>query len=236
MTTKQRSPKPERIKVALFDLDHTLLPIDSDHGWGAYTTELGWTDAVDFTRRNDEFFAQYKAGALDIDAYVRFATEAIRLQGASKSIAARAGYTSAIRQKHLKIEALELVQRHRAAGDRLAVVTATNEFVTRPLADLFGIQDLIAVRLERDAATGWITGAIEGTPSVRGGKVTRVEQWLAEAGFDWSDVESTFYSDSVSDLPLLEKVDHPIATNPDDRLRDIARERGWPVLDLFKKI
>ena len=87
MTTKTLSPEPDRIKFALFDLDHTLLPIDSDHGWGAYTTELGWTDAVDFTRRNDEFFAQYKAGALDIDAYVRFATEAIRLQGASNPIA-----------------------------------------------------------------------------------------------------------------------------------------------------
>ncbi len=236
MTIDDKPATPARIKVALFDLDHTLLPIDSDHGWGTYTTELGWTDAAEFTRRNDEFFAQYKAGALDIDAYVRFATEAIRRQGASKSIAAREGYTSAIREKHLKTAALDLVRRHRAAGDRLAVVTATNDFVTRPLADLFGIDDLIAVRLERDAATGWITGAIEGTPSVRAGKVTRVGQWLADAGLGWDDVESTFYSDSVGDLPLLEKVDHPVATNPDDALRGIAHRRGWPVLDLFEKI
>ena len=236
MTTRESANRNQRIKVTLFDLDHTLLPIDSDHSWGSYTTDLGWTDAAAFTRRNDEFFAQYKAGTLDIDAYVRFATEAIRRQGASKSIAARAGYTSAIRQKHLKNEALELVARHRAAGDRLAIVTATNEFITRPLADLFGIEDLIAVRLARDAATGWITGAIDGTPSVRAGKVTRVEQWLREAGLDWDAVESTFYSDSAGDLPLLEKVDHPVATNPDDALRSIARERGWPVLDLFEKI
>lgn len=236
MTSNEKQPPHARIKVTLFDLDYTLLPIDSDHGWGVYTTELGWTDAADFTRRNDEFFAQYKAGTLDIDAYVRFATEAIRLQGASKSIAARAGYTNAIQQKHLKNEALELVRRHRVAGDRLVVVTATNEFVTRPLADLFGIEDLIAVRLQRDPATGWITGAIDGVPSVRAGKVARVERWLVEAGLDWTSAETTFYSDSVGDLPLLEKVDHPVATNPDDILRSIARERGWPVLDLFEKL
>ncbi len=232
----QKTQGSPRIKVALFDLDHTLLPIDSDHGWGVWTTELGWTDAASFARRNDEFFAQYKAGTLDIDAYVRFATDAIRQQGAANSIAARAGYTSAIRQKHLKNEALALVQRHRAAGDRLAIVTATNDFVTRPLADLFGIRDLIAVRLQHDARTGWITGAIDGVPSVRAGKVTRVEQWLAESGLDWGAVDTTFYSDSAGDLPLLEKVDHPVATNPDDALRCIARTRGWPVLDLFEKI
>ena len=225
----------DRTKLTLFDLDHTLLPIDSDHSWGVYTTEIGWTDAAEFGRRNDEFFAHYKAGTLDIHDYVRFATEAIRRRGATESIAARDRYTRALVQKHLKKPALELVRRHREAGDLIAIVTATNEFVTRPLADAFGIEELIAVELARDA-DGWITGEIKGTPSAREGKVTRVEQWLAGKGLSWDTVESTFYSDSMGDLPLLEKVDHPVATNPDDRLRPLAAERGWPVLDLFEKI
>lgn len=227
--------KPQKLRVALFDLDHTLLPIDSDHSWGVYTTEIGWTDTADFARRNDEFFAHYKAGTLDIAAYVRFATEAIRLRGATDSIAARDRYTSEIVQKHIKNPALELVRRHRDAGDLVVIVTATNEFVTRPLADAFGVEELIAVELERDAA-GWITGEIKGVASMREGKVVRVEQWLQQRGLGWDEVETTFYSDSFGDLPLLEKVDHPVATNPDERLRAVALERGWPVLDLFEKI
>lgn len=227
--------KKTATRVALFDLDHTLLPIDSDYEWGVYTTEIGWTDAAEFARRNDEFFAHYKAGTLDIHEYVRFATDAMRQRGATDSIAARHCYTSAIVKKHLKKPALDLVRRHRDAGDLVVIVTATNEFVTRPLADAFGVEELIAVELERDAA-GWITGEIRGVPSAREGKVVRVEQWLEARGLGWDQVETTFYSDSFGDLPLLEKVDHPVATNPDERLRAVALERGWRVLDLFEKI
>ena len=111
---------------------------------------------------------------------------------------------------------------------------ATNELVTRPIAAAFGVPELIAVELERDAS-GWITGEIAGTPSARDGKVVRATQWLAARGWDWLDVETTFYSDSTNDLPLLERVDHPVATNPDARLRTLALERGWRILDLFEK-
>jgi HAD superfamily hydrolase (TIGR01490 family) len=133
----------------------------------------------------------------------------------------------------MKAQALELVRRHQQQGDLVAIVTATNELVTRPIARAFGVPELIAVELERDG-DGWITGEIAGVPSMREGKVVRVEQWLAQRGLDWLDVETTFYSDSLNDLPLLEQVDHPVATNPDARLRPIALERGWRILDLFQ--
>lgn len=219
-------------KIALFDLDHTLIPIDSDYEWGEFTISLGWCDATEFKRRNTEFFEQYRAGTLDIHDYVRFATQAIREQGATKSIAGHARFMEAVVQKNIKKPALELVRGHQRAGDELVIVTATNEFVTRPIADAFGVKELIAVELERDAQ-GWVTGEIKGTPSAREGKVTRVEQWLADRGLGWNDVETTFYTDSMNDLALLEKASHPVATNPDARLRALAEDRGWRILDLF---
>jgi len=222
-------PKP---RVALFDLDHTLLPIDSDYEWGVFTQTIGWCDPVVFKRRNDEFYEHYKAGTLDVHDYVRFATEAIRQRGATESIAARDRYMRAVIEPAIQSQALALVRGHQAAGERVAIVTATNEFVTEPIARAFGVDELIAVQLER-GPDGWITGEIAGTPSMREGKVVRVESWLAARGLDWASAETTFYSDSMNDLPLLEKVDHPVATNPDARLRQIAAERGWRILDLF---
>ena len=220
------------IHLALFDLDHTLIPIDSDYEWGEFTIALGWCDATDFKRRNAEFFEHYRAGTLDIHDYVRFATQAIRTQGTANSIAAHARFMRDVVQKVIKAQALELVDRHRAAGDELVIVTATNEFVTRPIADAFGVSELIAVELERDA-DGNLTGEIQGTPSAREGKVARMEQWLAARGLGWDDVHSTFYTDSMNDLALLQKVNDPVATNPDPRLRALAQERGWRILDLF---
>lgn len=229
------------MKLTLFDLDHTLLPIDSDYSWGVFTTVIGWTDPDVFQRQNDLFYTQYKAGTLDIAEYVRFATDAIRTRGATQSIAAHADFMRTVIEKELKPVALELVKRHQDAGDTVVIVTATNEFVTRPIAQALGVSELIAVELEREqatpvnAGTGWFTGAIKGVPSAREGKVTRVTQWLAERRLDWNQVETRFYTDSINDLTLLEKVDFPVATNPDDRLRALAVARGWPVLDLFPK-
>ena len=226
------------MKLALFDLDHTLIPIDSDYSWGAFTTTIGWTDPVAFAKRNDEFFAHYKAGTLDIHDYVRFATDGIRQQGATNSIAAHAGFMGSVIAPAIKKVATSLVQAHIDAGDTVIIITATNEFVTRPIADAFGVKELIAVELERDevpGGTGWITGEIKGVPSAREGKVTRMEQWLVQHQLGWADVESTFYTDSINDLALMEKVTHPVATNPDDRLRAIAAGRGWRILDLFPK-
>jgi HAD superfamily hydrolase (TIGR01490 family) len=223
-------------RIALFDLDHTLIPIDSDYAWGEFTIHRGWVDPVEFKRQNDAFYAHYKAGTLDVHAYVQFATQAIRRQGATNSIAAHADFMRASVEKAIQPQALELVRQHQAAGDIVAIVTATNEFVTRPIAQAFGVDELIAVELERepsDDGAGWFTGAIRGVPSFREGKVVRVEAWLQERGLDWDTVHTTFYSDSMNDLPLLEKATVPVATNPDERLRALAVSRGWRILDLF---
>ena len=224
------------MKLALFDLDHTLLPLDSDYSWGVFTTTLGWTDPVEFNRRNDEYYAHYKAGTLDIRDYIRFSTQAIRQMGAIKSEAAHLDFMRTVIEPALKVQALDLVRMHQSEGDQLVIITATNEFVTRPIAKAFGVDNLIAVELEREASSstaGWITGEIKGVPSFREGKVTRIEAWLAARQLRLADVESTFYTDSINDLSLMENVTHPVATNPDDRLRAIAVDRGWRILDLF---
>ena len=218
------------MKLALFDLDHTLLPIDSDYSWGVYTTDIGWTDNDHFRHRNDEFYAHYQAGTLDIHDYVWFSTEATRLRGPQVAAQAHADFMATRVVPQITPQALDLIRSHQ--GEQVIIVTATNEFITRPIATALGVPELIAVELERDAS-GWITGAIKGTPSFREGKVTRVNQWLAERHLAWDDVEVTFYSDSINDLALLEKATHPVATNPDPRLRTLATERGWRILDLF---
>ncbi len=221
------------MNLALFDLDGTLLPIDSDHAFGEFLIDLGWADAEAYRRRNDAFYEQYKAERLDIDDYVDFATAPWRGRDPRELAAASQRFVDEIVRPALRPEALELVQRHRAQGDRLAVVTATNAFITRPIAELFGVPDLIATELQRDAA-GRVTGAIRGTPAFREGKVRRVEQWLQQAGHGWDDLgRSVFYSDSTNDLPLLERVSDPVATNPGPALERVARERGWPILNLF---
>ncbi len=221
-----------RPRLTLFDLDHTLLPLDSDYEWGEFTIRIGWTDPVEFARRNAEFYAHYQAGTLDVRDYVRFATEALRQRGAQEAQAAHARFMREVIAPAIRPEALQLVRQHQQAGDRVLIITATNEFVTRPIAQALGVPGILAMQLARDAS-GWYTGEIEGTPTMREGKVRRMEQWLAEQRLAWSDVESTFYSDSMNDVPLLEKVNHPVATNPDPRLRTLASERGWRILDLF---
>jgi HAD superfamily hydrolase (TIGR01490 family) len=222
------------MKLALFDLDHTLLPIDSDYSWGQFTHTLGWVDAHEFTRQNDEFYAHYQAGTLDIHEYVRFATKAFRERPLQEALVAREKFMHEVVLPAIRSQSLDLLKKHRAAGDQLMIITATNEFVTRPIATALGVEELIAVELERDAL-GHYTGEIRGIASMRDGKVKRLEEWLSRRGLDWGSVETTFYSDSRNDLPLLERVNHPIATNPDSYLRDVATQRGWPILDLFSK-
>lgn len=219
-------------KLALFDLDHTLIPFDSDYEWNEFTIALGWRDGDAFRQSNEAFFAQYRDGTLNIHDYVRFATQAIRDKGATESIAAHARFMEAVVLKGIQKPALDLVQSHQKVGDMVVIVTATNEFVTRPIAGAFGVKELIAIELARNAQ-GEFTGDILGTPSFREGKVTRVESWLAARNLGWQDVETTFYSDSMNDLPLLEIATHPVATNPDVRLRQLATDRGWRILNLF---
>ncbi|MBA3598452.1 MAG: HAD family hydrolase [Methylibium sp.] len=221
------------MNLALFDLDHTLLPLDSDHAWGEFVVTLGWADAATQRLANDAFYAAYQDGTLDIAEYVEFATRPWRERPGAEQAAAHARFMREIISPALRPEALALVKEHRARGDMLAIVTATNEFVTRPIAAAFEVETLIAVELERDAA-GAVTGRIRGVPSFREGKTARVEQWLAQTGRRVQDFERvSFYSDSTNDLPLLELATHPVATNPSPALEAIARERGWPLLNLF---
>ena len=221
------------MNLTLFDLDGTLLATDSDHAFGEFMVRLGWAGGAEHQRRNDEFYAQYLAERLDIDAYVDFATAPWRGRDRAEVAAASRRFIEEIARPAVHDTALELVRRHREDGDVIAIVTATNEFVTRPIAELFGIGELIATELERDAQ-GCVTGRIRGTPSFREGKITRVHQWLQARGQDWHQFERTvFYSDSINDLPLLERVSDPVATNPGPALERIALERGWPVVRLF---
>ena len=220
-------------KLCLFDLDDTLLPLDSDHAWGEFVVRLGWVDAADFRRRNDAFYEQYQAGQLDIHAYIAFASAPLRVRDATTLAAAQARFMREVIAPRILPPALELVRRHQAQGDLVALVTATNDFVTAPIAGAFGIEHLIAVRLARDEG-GTITGAIRGTPSYREGKVVRVGQWLQELGCDWHDfADISVYSDSLNDLPLLERAHHPVATNPTPALAALALERHWRILRLF---
>ncbi|HNW62991.1 MAG TPA: HAD family hydrolase [Piscinibacter sp.] len=222
------------MNLCLFDLDDTLIPLDSDHAWGEFVIRLGWVEEATFRRRNDAFYAQYKAGRLDIHAYVAFATEPLRERGPAAAAAAHAQFMREVIEPALRPQALTLVREHQARGDRIALVTATNDFVTGPIARAFGIDALIAVRLEQGPG-GTITGRIAGTPSYREGKVVRVSQWLAEGGHDWGDFKRiSVYSDSPNDLPLLERATDPVATNPTPALETVARERGWRILRLFE--
>jgi len=222
------------MNLALFDLDGTLLPGDSDHAFGEFMVALGWADGQAWRARNDDFLADYQAGRLDLAAYVDFTTSAWRERDPAQLLAVRERYLREVIGPQMRAPAIDLVRRHRDAGDLLAIVTATNEFVTAPIAAAFGVEHLIAVRLERDAR-GRVSGRVQGVPSFREGKVRRVHDWLAGLGLSWDGCERvSFYSDSTNDLPLLEAASDPVATNPTPALAAIAHERGWRTLRLFE--
>ena len=221
------------MNLCLFDLDETLLPLDSDHAWGDFVVRQGWVEPIEFARRNDAFFAQYKAGTLDIHEYIEFATRPWRDRPAKEMQAAHVRFMQEAIIPAIRPAALQLVQRHQAQGDLVAIVTATNEFVTEPIGRAFGVDYLLAVLLEKGPA-GNITGRIEGTPSFREGKTVRTQQWLEGLGHRLQDFERiSVYSDSANDLPLLELASDPVATNPSPPLEAVARERGWRILQLF---
>jgi len=222
------------MKLALFDLDGTLLPNDSDHAFGEFMCAIGWTDGAAWRARNEQFYQQYQAGTLVLAEYVDFATSAWRSRPAAEAEAARARFMAEVIGPCIRPSALARVRAHQAAGDLVAVVTATNEFVTRPIATAFGVETLLAVELARDAQGG-VTGQVQGVPTFREGKVARVDTWLAAQGRALADFDDVlFYSDSTNDLPLLERVRTPVATNPTPALEAIARERGWRILKLFE--
>jgi HAD superfamily hydrolase (TIGR01490 family) len=220
-------------RLALFDLDGTLIPTDSDHAFGELVVALGWADAETHRRQNDSFYADYLAGTLNIQHYTDFATAPWRQRSALELEQAVARFVRDSMQPLVRTAALQLVRQHQQAGDLVAIVTATNDFVARPVAALFGVDALIATVLQRDVQ-GRVTGLIEGVPCFREGKISRVNSWLSAQSLSLAEFAQThFYSDSINDLPLLEQVTHPVATNPGPALERIAHARGWPVLKLF---
>jgi len=195
--------------------------------------DIGWADGAAWRERNDIFFAQYQAGELDLTAYVDFSTSVWRSRPLEQALQAREQFMREVMAPAMRDNARALVREHQDRGDLVAIVTATNEFVTAPIAQAFGVQHLIAVELEKDEA-GHFQGVIRGVPSFQGGKITRVEQWLSTLGHALQDFEQVhFYSDSINDLPLLERVSHPVATNPTPALEQVARARDWRILNLF---
>lgn len=219
--------------LALFDLDHTLLPLDSDYEWGRYLVRRGVVETVAFEARNAAFFVQYQAGTLDPVEYLEFALGTLAKFSRAERAALRADYMAEVIMPALLPQAHALVARHQDAGDLVAIVTATNRFVTAPIAAAFGIDHLLAAEPELDAQ-GDITGRLVGVPTSGAGKVVHTERWLATMDRKLTDFErSTFYSDSHNDLPLMSLVTHPVATNPNTILTAHAKANGWSILELF---
>lgn len=214
--------------LAIFDLDQTLLAGDSDHAWGEFLVERGFVDGTAYRAANDRFFADYRAGTLDIFEFLAFALAPLaRLDDATLERLRTEFLESRIRPM-IAPGAPALLERHRERGDTLVIVTSTNRFITAPIAHLLGVADLIAT--EPETRAGRYTGRPAGTPCYREGKVTRLEDWMRARG---ESLEGSWcYSDSHNDLPLLERAAHPVAVDPDDALRREALARGWPVISL----
>ncbi|OZI77775.1 HAD family hydrolase [Bordetella genomosp. 12] len=220
-------------RLALFDLDHTLLPLDSDYQWADYLARTGRAgDPEQARRRNDDLMERYNQGELTAEQAAEFMLGLLAAHSPVDLAAWHEAFMAEVIRPAMQARPLALVAEHLAAGDLCAVVTATNSFVTAPIARAFGIPHLIAT--DAEYRHGRYTGRIDGTPSFKAGKVLRVNQWLAAQQLSLSDfAESFFYSDSTNDIPLLEVVTRPIATNPSPSLRQTALERGWQVLDMF---
>jgi HAD superfamily hydrolase (TIGR01490 family) len=219
--------------LALFDLDHTLLPIDSDFEWGQFLVRVGAVDGNAYQRRNEEFFAQYQQGVLDPVEYLEFALGTLAGFAPEALDDLYARYLEEVIEPAIRPQARALVQRHLDAGDLVAIITATNHYITAPIARIFGVEHHIAAMPEYDA-DGRLTGRLAGTPTSGPGKVVHMHAWLEELGHSFGSFErSYFYSDSHNDIPLLSVVSHPVATNPSAALASHAHAQGWPLLHLF---
>ena len=221
------------MNLALFDLDHTLLPIDSDNEWGNFLVRTGLIDGTSYTRRNADFYEQYKAGTLDAVEYLEFVLGTLSRFPRQQLDQLHLQYMDEVIKPAILPSVLALLQQHRDAGDLVAIVTATNHFIAKPIAEALGVEHLIAAMPELDDA-GNITGRIDGTPTLGAGKLTHTHAWLEKLGKKMGDFERTyFYSDSHNDIPLMSVVTHPIATNPNAALSAHASLHGWPSLHLF---
>jgi len=216
------------VKLALFDLDYTLLEGDSDVAWAQFLIEEGVLHPEEYHAKNLWFAERYKDGTLDIHEFLDFQLAPLARHPRARLDAWHQGFMQRKIRPIIRERAVELIASH--AGALLAIVTATNRFITRPIADELGIEHLIATDIEE--VDGNFTGKPRGTPCFREGKIERVREWLAARGAGLGDFESWFYSDSLNDMPLLEKVNHPVAVDPDPTLLAHAKERGWPVISL----
>lgn len=214
--------------IALFDLDHTLLDGDSDYLWGEFLCDRGVVDRDWYRAENARYYRAYREGRLDIHEFLNFGLDPLTRHPLETLHRWREDFVRDCILPIIPADARALLDRHRQQGHRLAIVTATNRFVTAPIAAELGVANLLAT--EPEFRDGRYTGRVKGTPCFREGKIRHVEAWLAGQNADWAD--SWFYSDSHNDLPLLERVRYPVAVNPDPQLAGIARERGWPVKSL----
>ena len=216
------------MSLAIFDLDNTLLGIDSDHAWGEFLLEQGAVDPVSYRAANERFMRDYDAGTLDIHAFLEVALKPLADNTPEQLAAWHQQFMASKIEPNILTKGEELLARHRTHGDTLLIITATNRFITGPIAERLGVDHLIAV--EPEILDGRYTGRVSGTPSYREGKVERLDAWLADKELTLDD--AWFYSDSHNDLPLLEQVDHPVAVDPDDTLREIAQARNWRIMSL----
>ncbi|PLY17227.1 MAG: HAD-IB family hydrolase [Sedimenticola sp.] len=214
--------------LAIFDLDNTLLADDSDYLWGVYLSELGIVDRHHYESENERFYREYKEGRLDIFEFLRFSLKPLKDNTLESLQQWRKDFITRKIEPIILPKARELVEKHRVAGDTLMIITATNAFVTAPIAELLGINHLIAT--DPELVAGQYTGEVMGIPSFQQGKVTRLNDWMKAHGQDL--VGSYFYSDSHNDIPLLERVDNPVAVDPDDNLRAHAEQQGWQIISL----
>lgn len=218
-------------RLAIFDLDNTLLGGDSDHAWGEYLIHAGLVDAEQHRQRNDAFYQQYKQGILDMNEYFEFAIAPVVGFARNRLDALHAEFMRLFVEPMMLPKAQALVDKHKADGDMCIIVTATNRFVTAPIAERLGVHDLLATDLE--VLEGVFTGKIDGIPCFQGGKITKLEAWLqAQDNTALSLDNSVFYSDSFNDIPLLEVAGEAVAVDPDDTLRAHASTRGWPIISL----
>ena len=219
------------MNLTLFDLDNTLLACDSDYEWGQFLVDRGVLDRAEYEAQNAAFYEQYKTGTLDIHEFLGFALRPLAEHAPEDLARWHAEFMAARIRPAIGAASRALVRGHLEAGDLCAVVTATNSFVTGPIAREFGVAHLVATEPER--AAGRFTGRAAGTACFREGKIARVDAWLASEGHALADfAQSSFYSDSHNDLPLLERVSRPVAVDPDHRLAAEAARRGWPVISL----
>jgi HAD superfamily hydrolase (TIGR01490 family) len=215
----------------LFDLDNTLLAGDSDYNWSLFLIKQGLLDEKTHHERNEQFYLDYKNGNLDIYKFLAFQLKPLSEHSMADLNALHAKYMDSVIRPMMTQKAQDLVNQHKAQGDLCLVITATNSFVTKPIAQAYGIAHLIGT--DPEMVNGAYTGGVAGVPSFQEGKVTRLKLWLAERGQVLADFErSYFYSDSHNDLPLMKLVTHPVAVDADAKLTDYAQQHGWPHISL----